>query len=160
MGSFIQFNELFQKINPSELIKDAVLFTGDKAIELNQEQLYVQSEDSEGNKLKSYADENYANYKQTLNPFLPLGSPDLKETGSFYDKTYAEVTGETITINSTDFKNDSLVKKYGKIHGLNKENLIIYGNDYVRPLILENISLATGLKIVGNKSNNKNIVPF
>lgn len=159
MQSFISFNEKFQKIKPNELVKDAVLMTGDKAIEINQSQLYDQSEDRKQRKLQDYSDADYARYKQTLNPLLALGSPDLKETGAFYDAFYAEVSGQKITLNSTDFKTDRLVKKYGEdIFGLNPDNLVFYARNYVKPKILTDISLATGLKIVGSIPSNK--LPF
>ncbi len=151
MASFIAFNEKFQKLNPDYLIKDAVLMTGDKAIDINQSQLYEHSEDRKQLKLQDYSDGDYAKEKQTLNPFLPLGSPDLKYTGSFYDKFYAEVSGTKLTINSTDIKADSLAAHYGEdIYGLNPNNLVLYARNYVKPKILTDISLATGLKIIGS----------
>lgn len=159
MGSFIAFNEKFQKIKPDELIKDAVLMTGGDAIQLNQDQLYEKSEDSKGRKLREYQDGDYAREKQTLNPFLALGQPDFKLTGDFYNDFYAEVNTKTLKISSDNFKTDDLIRRDGEdIFGLNKDNLIIYGNNYVRPKILTEISLATGLKIIGSKTTNR--TPF
>lgn len=144
--TFLEFNSKFQRLNPDRLVKDAVLLTGDKAILLNQEQLYKFSEDSDGKKLKPYRSDEYANYKNSLNPFLGKGQPDLKLTGSFYDKAYVEVNSTTIKFDSTDTKTVQLERKYGsKIFGLNKMNLAYFANQHVIPKIREEISLLTGL---------------
>lgn len=145
--NFFQFNDKLQKLNPDRLIQDAVLLTGNKAIELNQQQLYQFSEDSEGRALKPYRRGDYAEYKASLNPFLGLGKPDLRETGAFYDAAYVEVNSKTIKFDSTDPKTEKLEKKYGsKIFGLNKNNLAFFANQHVIPKIREEISLVTGLK--------------
>jgi len=58
--NFFQFNNAFQKVNADRVISDSVLLTGDKAILLNQEQLYRLSQDSDGRQLKPYASGDYA----------------------------------------------------------------------------------------------------
>lgn len=146
--NFFEFNNKFQRLNTDRLVQDAVLLTGDKAILLNQEQLYKFSEDSEGRALKPYASGDYANYKQSLNPFLSLGQPDLRQTGAFYDAEYVEVNSKTITFGSTDEKTPSLERKYGsKIFGLTKYNMAYFANQHVIPKIREEISLFTGLGV-------------
>lgn len=144
--NFFQFNEKFQKVNPDRVIMDAVLLMGNKAIELNQQQLYQYSEDSEGKPLKEYASGEYAIYKDRLNPYLGLGKSDLRETGEFYNSAYVEVDMKTIKFDSTDIKTDSLERKYGsKIFGLNKMNMAYFANQYVIPKVREEIKLLTGI---------------
>ena len=144
--NFFEFNRKFQQINPDRLVQDAVLSTGDKAVLLNQEQLYKFSEDSEGKKLRPYANDEYANYKHSLNPFVGKGNPDLRLTGAFYDAFYVEVNSKTIKFDSTDAKTGKIEKKYkSKIFGLNKMNMAYFANQHVIPKIREEISLLTGL---------------
>jgi len=145
--NFFQFNNAFQKVNADRVIQDSVLLTGDKAILLNQEQLYRLSQDSDGRQLKPYSSGDYAEYKHSINPFLSTGQPDLRETGAFYDAFQVEVNSKTIKFDSTDGKTAKLERKYSsKIFGLNKYNMAYFANQHVIPKIREELRVLTGFR--------------
>jgi hypothetical protein len=62
-------------------------------------------------------------YARRKGRFSPI---DLKDTGSFHSKTFAEVSGSNILFSSTDSKTDMLKKKSGEdIFGLTDSSKFI-----------------------------------
>lgn len=117
------------------------------AVKLNQNQLFLKGEDSEGNKLK-YLNPTYAIDKNKLNPLPGLFNADLFVTGQFYRGFYAQVKGgKSIIFGSTDSKSSKLEAQFGsKIFGLTKENKKVYAVQFVKRELFQQITQVTGLR--------------
>lgn len=118
-------------------------------IKLLQDQLF-HGEDGKGNPLLPYREEEYADYKRTLNP---LGVTDLKLTGSFYEHMamvtdFSSIGGMAFDIISTDKKYKSLLKKYGMdIMTLGDERIENFKTKVFNPFFVVLISKMTGAGI-------------
>ncbi len=92
--------------------------------DLNIAQL-TKGERSDGTKIRpNYADSGYAAFKNARNPRAGKGTPDLKDTGDFYQGIKVRVTRQSVITSGTDEKTDALQFKYGdEIIGINIEGL-------------------------------------
>jgi diphthamide synthase (EF-2-diphthine--ammonia ligase) len=69
----------------------------------------------------------------------------LYNTGSHYQKLYAEVEGDEIEYGSKDSKSESLQEKYGAIYGLTDDSLDDLVEGHVRSDYVKKISDQLGL---------------
>ena len=107
---------------------------------MNKEQLAI-GRDANNEQLQDYASESYAGFKvDVLGSEAPLGTPDLKYTGSFYDGFKIILDDYTITITSDDLKTLDLEGKYGDIFGLQPTKLYELSFIYVLPRLTQRIN--------------------
>lgn len=131
MNKLELLSQALKKFNPEEVILTILRDIEPQLIDLNTNQLFS-GVDSKGFLLKPpYADINYKDFKQTLNP---KGVVDLKLTGDFYDGFFAKVDKFPLVFGSTDEKSSELESKYGKdIFGLSKNSLTQIGKGTIAP---------------------------
>jgi len=111
--------------NVDDIFRGTVLENQEEILDANTSQLEM-GKDSLGNFLYDYASDAYAQFKIAHGSKAPLGTPDLKLEGNFYDGFVLKYEGKGIVITSTDEKTDKLIKKYGgDIFGLADEQLDI-----------------------------------
>lgn len=111
--------------NVDDIFRGTVLENQEEILDANTSQLEM-GKDSLGNFLYDYASDAYAQFKIAYGSKAPLGTPDLKLEGNFYDGFVLKYEGKGIVITSTDEKTDKLIKKYGgDIFGLADEQLDI-----------------------------------
>lgn len=80
----------------------------------------------------------YAVYKARKGSRSPFGTPDLKDTGNFYQSLYL---GDKFTIQSNIPYADNLVKRYGEsIYGISKEDLKLYVQTSFIPKLKQKIA--------------------
>lgn len=104
-------------------------------IRLNQDQLLLSGQDSEGNMLEAYHSEWYANRKLLLNP---AGVTDLRLSGKFYASFFVEVEDFPLIFGASDSKTQMLIDKYGKnIFGLSEESKRFFIDNYLKEAVLK-----------------------
>jgi len=105
----------------------------------------TRGERSDGTKISPrYADSGYAAFKNARNPRAGKGTPDLKDTGDFYQGIKVRVTRQSIITSGTDEKTDALQFKYGdEIIGINVEGLDVV--DLLMPELLMKIKQYLGI---------------
>jgi len=129
--------------------QEAIKSNAFEGLKLNQDQLKLKGQKSDGTFLKEYASGAYAEYKNFLNAAPGLGRPDLLDTGAFQGGFYARIQPKSVIFGSVDSKSDKLEKKYGKeIFGLTKDNTQLFAVKYIIPELKQYISKETGLKYV------------
>lgn len=120
--------------------------TKDVLISLNQEQL-LKGVDSNGETLLPYRNQNYALYKNSLNPLAGMGTPDLKLSGQFFKEWVVKVSNSEMEFDSNDSKTPNLVKKYGDtVFGLSEESRKTYTFGAFYDGVRKHIEEKTGLK--------------
>ena len=122
------------------IIVESIEETLNEAIELNKSQLFENSMDRKGKKLRQYRSKDYARKKNMMNPLPGLGSPDLFDTGKFFDSFDAQIVGQSVLFYATDSKTGSLIEKYGSdIFGLTNEAKGYY-RETLMPIIIKKIN--------------------
>lgn len=120
-------SELYQNakaIDLADIFSDVIAKNEEHLIQLNQNQLYKDSSDSEGNKLEQYNSLEYAREKESMNPEVGFRNTDLYYTGAFYRGWSILVTNSEFLFDSSDSKTSDLIAKYGEnIFGFRKDNL-------------------------------------
>lgn len=93
-------------------------------LDLNRLQLSVGLDSDNRYLTPAYRSGAYSLYKARKGSQSPFGTPDLKDTGSFYRGLYI---GDKFTIQSTVSYAKDLEDKYGgSIYGLSKEDIELY----------------------------------
>ncbi len=106
---------------------------------MNKEQLSL-GYDANKEQLQDYASESYAGFKvDTVGSRAPLGTPDLKLSGDFYNGFKIILSETAITITSDDIKTLALEGKYGDIFGLDADFLSQLSNEYIFPKLVQRI---------------------
>lgn len=106
---------------------------------MNKEQLSI-GRDANNEQLEDYAEQSYAGFKvDIVGSDAPLGTPDLKLSGDFYNGFKIILNSTTITITSDDIKTLKLEGKYGDIFGLQPDKLTELAVVYVLPRLQERI---------------------
>ena len=118
MATIRAFNERVQALS-EDIFMEVFMESNAHVIEKNLDQLQEGKDKNERN-LKQYSQQDYAEWKNQLNPKAGLGNPDLKVTGDFWQGFVLTQTGGTkYEIKSTDSKAGKLSAKYGEdIYGL------------------------------------------
>ena len=136
-------NDLYlnaKAIDLADIFSDVIAKNEDHLIQLNQNQLYKDSSDSEGNQLQQYNSLTYALEKSQMNAGVGFGNPDLYYTGAFYRGWSILITNTGFLFDSSDSKTSKLIDDYGiNIFGLRKDNLEsftvnIFANDFFTEL--------------------------
>lgn len=129
-----EFNRRVQSLNMPLALQEAFKSTAFEAIKLNQNQLRLKSQKSDGSFLKDYASGAYAEYKNFLNSSPGLGRPDFYDTGEFQEGFYVRVQPNSLIFGSVDPKTGKLEGRDGiEIFGLTKDNKKLYASDFIRP---------------------------
>lgn len=136
MGTIKNMLLRVQSINLPMQVPIIIDNTNQSIIELNQRQLYNDSEDSNNEALRLYGSLSYALEKNKLNPLPGFGRPDLYLTGAFFKGFNVRVTNTSFFINSSDGKTSNLVKKYTEdIFGLTPDSK----KEYAKTIVWEGI---------------------
>ena len=111
---------------------------------ITDDQLFKKGIDGDGNKLPL----PYAPF--TISIKKALGQPTdritLKDTGAFYDGFFANISGDNMTIGSSDSKSSKLHKVWGKsISSMTKANTEIYAREDVLPVLQDLVQKALRL---------------
>jgi len=136
-------NDLYlnaKAIDLADIFSDVIAKNEDHLIQLNQNQLYKDSSDSEGNQLQQYNSLEYAREKESMNPSVGFRNTDLYYTGAFYRGWSLLITNSEFLFDSSDSKTSDLIEKYGQnIFGLSAKNIEsftvdIFTNDFFTEL--------------------------
>lgn len=101
---------------------------------MNKEQLSI-GEGADGSSLADYRSSEYAAFKKNMGSAAPLGTPDLKLSGDFYDGFIVKVKSTTIEITSTDWKTSQL-RRFGDIFGLQHDAISELAYRYILPKLI------------------------
>ncbi len=127
--------------------QEALKSTAFEAIKLNQNQLRLKGQKSDGSFLRAYQSGEYAEYKNFLNASPGLGRPDFYDTGEFQEGFYVQVKTNSLIFGSVDGKSTKLEARDGKeIFGLTVDNKKLYYVQFVRPELQAYITRITGLR--------------
>ena len=146
--TFTELHQTISKFNAEKVVENVYEETKEPLADLNAVQL-LQGLSAKGKNLKSYANAEYAAYKNQLNPLPGYGNPDLRLTGAFYRGIYSAFNNGQLEINSTDSKTADLQKKYGEdnMFGLSEKFRIEHVKENIEPVFIREIEAATGLNM-------------
>src|SRR5688500_10605132 len=143
MATVFALYDMLKSIDRHAVIDTAIKETSDVIADLNGEQINkgVRADGSE-------ITPTYSNL--TIEIKRSKGQPTdrvtLRDTGKFYRGIRSEVIGDKIVTESTDDKNEKLVKKYGKkIFGLGDQYKREYLKEHLNPLFRKKIHSELGL---------------
>lgn len=140
-ATLTQLIEKFRKIDVKESVIEAFNKTEDTYTELNLIQM-LHGKTRDGQPIGEYHSEVYAQAKNRYNPLPGFGVVDLRITGAFYGGVFARIQGQSIFMNSSDFKTPKLLNKYGeRIFGLTEESKQKYINEFFQPALIEEMGL-------------------
>jgi hypothetical protein len=106
---------------------------------MNKEQLSL-GYDAQHSQLQDYAQESYAGFKvDVVGSRAPLGTPDLKLSGDFYNGFKIILNASELIITSDDIKTLQLEGKYGDIFGLDSNHLEMLSISYILPKLQQRI---------------------
>lgn len=134
-------------IKGSKVYIDAIMSTDVELIDVNQENLQS-GLNALGVKITpKYKSEAYALRKERMNAQPGFGTPDLKLTGSFYERIEFHINGRQVVWEDTDSKAKDLLAKYGAILGVSENNVLQkYRQQYLFPAIAREIKVKTGMR--------------
>ena len=111
-----------RKLDAWKLFAESVEENKEYIIDLNTGQL-SKGKDSNNASLFPYASDDYAKFKKSIGSEAPLGTPNLKLTGAFWEGFNIKTDKEGVIISSTDGKSEKLKSGYGEdIFGLTDES--------------------------------------
>jgi hypothetical protein len=115
--------------------------------DLNIEQL-KEGISKSGNPFTPYRNEEYAAFKNQMNPLPGFGNPDYILTGDFSRRIDATMDSGGIKITSSDSKLDQLIERDpdNPPTGLSPDNTKKAVDEILKPQFKEEIEEATGLK--------------
>lgn len=146
--SWKQALERVQRFDRIAETKKAIEDNSDKYVELIQEQLYTQGEDSTGKKLKPYKNKRYAQKKHGMNPLPGLGNPDLYLTGSTYKGMDVQTNANGVEVKSTTSYFPKLIKDRGdNAVRLQEKNKFIFRQEVLYPALKLGLSRVTGFAL-------------
>lgn len=102
---------------------DAVKSNGDFIVALNRSQMEQGLTSKDVGIYPGYRSKYYAFKKANMGSKAPMGTPDLKLTGSFHAKMYLRVVKPEYEISSRDKKTTMLEDNYPDIFGLTPESI-------------------------------------
>lgn len=101
-------SDLYQNakaIDLADIFSDVIAKNENHLIQLNHNQLYKDSSDSEGNQLQQYNSLEYAREKESMNPSVGFRNTDLYYTGAFYRGWSLLITNSEFMFDFKRFKN-------------------------------------------------------
>ncbi|MDR2775626.1 MAG: hypothetical protein LBC19_12970 [Tannerella sp.] len=129
-------NQLIERLKAFDVRQsciDVVRENGDAIVAVNQEQLQM-GQKKDGSKVGWYRSEQYAQFKNSMNPLPPFRVPDLRLTGAFYAGMKLDIAGDSFVISSSDSKAPDLVEKYGEeILGISEEGAQLVKEEITMP---------------------------
>ena len=118
----------------NDLVLESAMAHSEVIADLNVKQL-EEGKRIDGNSIiPEYQSDLYAKAKKAIGAKPPIGTPDLKLTGSFHAGIYADKKGNYIYTYSSDEKADRLNAKYRKIFGLTFDSKV-----YFKPILLDEL---------------------
>ena len=150
MATVADLLESIEAVDLKGTIDEAITDTADDYIRLNTEEQLFKGQDTDGKQLEPlYKSPAYARKKNAMNPLPGLGVPDLKVTGSFYQKQTLAVEGDSIQLDSDVDYAKYLEKNYGpeNIYGLSDQNQEEYNFGAFQDAFAEKITDQTGLEL-------------
>lgn len=118
----------------NDLVLESAMAHSEVIADLNVKQL-EEGKRIDGNSIiPEYQSDLYAKAKKAIGAKPPIGTPDLKLTGSFHAGIYADKKGNYIYTYSSDEKSDRLNAKYRKIFGLTFDSKV-----YFKPILLDEL---------------------
>ena len=137
----------FADLNMELAVQESLKATAFEAIKLNQSQLKLKGQKSDGSFLKPYQSKEYAEYKNFLNASPGLGTPDFFNEGNFQNDFFIKLNPKSLIFGSDDVKSEKLETRDGKeIFGLTDENKSVYAIEFVLPELQNYITNKTGAK--------------
>ena len=134
---FADLKERLRSLPIEDFIREVVEDNKEELADMNIAQLEL-GQDSEGELIRpELRNPGYAKMKKYKGGKAPLGTPDMKDTGSLYNKTNAEVRGNKIYFGSTDSKAPKLIKKYGKLFGVQDEGQEQFSQETLKDELIE-----------------------
>lgn len=131
-------------MNTDSIIEDAMNDTAKEFSDKQREQL-TDGFDSNGNRLKKYANAGYAAKKNKLNSKPGFGNADHKLTGDYHRGIYMTVDGNQVRTGSFDEKQPYLEKRDPNSLGLGGPYKSEYLQNDLSPVIQRKITEITGL---------------
>lgn len=120
--TLIELHKRIRSIKIKKLMDSVILEHESEIIDANTDQL-SKGFYSDGDRMPDYANENYAQFKQSIGSKAPYGITDLKLTGDFHSGFFMKPDSDGFQIWSSVSKTDELVGKYGAdIFGISPES--------------------------------------
>lgn len=138
--------ERVERLDLKAAIPDLVIKQEAALIDLNTSQLEMGMYSDDFPIEPIYANDDYADFKKSLGSKAPFRTPNLNLDGGFYQGFEMAVNGTDYSFNSSDWKTEHLVDKYGQdIFGLSEKNKAIFAKEILIYEIREYITSITGL---------------
>jgi hypothetical protein len=136
-----EFNANLNKLNLTKLAFEVVVDKEQAIKDLQTTQLAFTGLNRKGRKLRKYRSRAYAIFKNKMNPYPGLGTPDLKLTGSFLRRLeLGFASNKEFVIYSTDEKFEALKEKYGEdFLGLNKDSIVTFKTKHFKTPYVDEI---------------------
>ncbi len=147
----MDLNELSK--NVSEIVSTWDKWTGDfikrfdpDLLDINQEQM-MEGENGDGKPIGELQQPEYIKFKRSIGSRAAgKGLADLRVIGDFQDSRYVEHKGDSITIDSKDWKKSRLTKKYGyQIFGIQEKRLDRLIEEQIEPEFIMEIEKKLGI---------------
>jgi len=141
MRTIEQALQAAQKLDLPFLIESTLMDQSRQYVKLQRDQLR-HGLNSEGKRIGTYLNEQYADMKHELNPLAGYGNVDLILEGGFSGDLFLDVRQTSFLVESGDEKSQSLQEKYdenGKVLGLEDERKEEFV-EYVRPIFVEAVA--------------------
>jgi hypothetical protein len=129
-----RLDEIISKLSAvtDDVIDEGLLKVVEKnkseAIDFNTSQLFA-GKDSKGQPLGFYRNQQYAAFKNYMNPTPGFGVMDWKLTGELYGNWFVDASRFPVTFGSTDEKFESLNQQNEEAKGLDQTNLEAFRQD-------------------------------
>ena len=148
MTTFADMSKRYKEaIKGGLLYEEAIMSTDIELIEVNKDDL-LHGLNALGAKITPrYKSANYAAKKEQRNALPGYGTPDIRQTGSFYDHIEFIIQGKRLIWQNTDVKAPDLLAKYGSLLGVFENNTLqVYRQQYLYPAIATLIKQRTGMQ--------------
>jgi hypothetical protein len=123
------------------LIGDAIAEYHEEIADLNVEQL-EQGETADATPIRpAYRNPNYARLKNARNAKPGFGTPDLIDKKDFANSIRVDAYATYFETRATDRKAADLIKKYGRVIGINTMNQQRIQNEILKPYLSKKLRL-------------------
>jgi hypothetical protein len=124
-GGIRQLINNVKRLDVKDVIKEAVVKSEPKLLELQKKQWLRGETSITGTKIGKYRSGKYYKRKKfNMNSLAGYGNVDLRLTGEFHRNTKIFFFDTSFFFKSTDWKHEKLTKDYGeRIYGLNSKSI-------------------------------------